>query len=374
VKIWDNLTGKELFALGGHHGPVRCVAFSPDGRHLASGGNDQTVSIWDAKSREEVMTLKGHTGIVSVVAFSPDGRRLASGGWDQMVKIWDATTGKELFSLKGHFAKFGTGMIHSLAFSPDGRRLASGSRRSGTKIWDCVTGKELLSFPDKGTVMSLAFSPDGQCLASAEGDSLVLRDTVISPEMQQRRQANALVGDLFGQLGFRADVLESLRKAHGLSPAVRREALASAEAYAEDAFTFNQLAWEQLKTPGKEMADYRKGLRYSEAACRLEPNNGDYVNTLGVAHYRLGNNEKALELLQRSDKIRQTELKVSVPEDLAFLAMAHHRLSHAKEAQAYLQQLRERMKDPRWARNAEAQGFLREAEELIEGKPADKKK
>ena len=89
------------------------------------------------------------------------------------------------------------------------------------------------------------------------------------------------------------------------------------------------------------------------------------MNTLGVAYYRVGNYEKALDALSRSDKINALRDKGSRPTDLAFFAMAHHQLGQTKEAEAKLQLLRERMKDPRWAVDARAQGFLREAEELF---------
>ena len=113
------------------------------------------------------------------------------------------------------------------------------------------------------------------------------------------------------------------------------------------------------------MSGYRKALRYSEEACQLEPENGDFLSTLGVAYYRVGNYEKALDVLVRSDKINALKDKGSRPADLAFLAMAHQQLGHAKEAEAKLQLLRERMKDPRWRKTPQAQGFLREAEELL---------
>jgi len=113
------------------------------------------------------------------------------------------------------------------------------------------------------------------------------------------------------------------------------------------------------------MSGYRKALRYSEEACQLEPENGNILNTLGVAYYRVGNYEKALDVLSRSVKLNAIPDKGSHPADLAFLAMAHQQLSHAKEAQAQLQLLRERIKDPRWAQDARAQGFLREAEDLL---------
>ena len=164
---------------------------------------------------------------------------------------------------------------------------------------------------------------------------------------------------------LRADVLERLRTLPGMSPSRRQEVLTVAETYPEDSSALNTLAWELLKLRGGEISGYRKALRYSEEACQLEPENGDFLNTLGVAYYRVGNYEKALDVLSRSDKINTVKDNGSRPTDLAFLAMAHQQLGHAKETEAKLQRLREQMKDPRWAPNAQAQGFLREAEELL---------
>src|SRR5947209_5603369 len=82
-------------------------------------------------------TLKGHTWIVTSVAFSPDGKTLASGRWDHTIKLWDAKTGKERATLKGH-----TSDVYSVAFSPDGKTLASASTDKTIKLWDAKTGKE----------------------------------------------------------------------------------------------------------------------------------------------------------------------------------------------------------------------------------------
>ena len=113
------------------------------------------------------------------------------------------------------------------------------------------------------------------------------------------------------------------------------------------------------------MSDHRKALRFSQGACQLEPENGDFVSTLGVAYYRVGNYEKALDVLARSDKNNSLNPIGAIPADLAFLAMAHQQLGHTKEAAAKLELLRERMEEPRFAKDAGAPGFLREAEELL---------
>ena len=114
------------------------MAFSPDGRRLASAASGITsdrgeVKVWDAATGQETMTLKGHTNYVNAVVFSPDGRRLASASDGQTVKVWDAATGQETLTLKGHTAR-----VFGVAFSPDGRRLASAGGDQTVKVWDAT--------------------------------------------------------------------------------------------------------------------------------------------------------------------------------------------------------------------------------------------
>jgi tetratricopeptide (TPR) repeat protein len=150
-----------------------------------------------------------------------------------------------------------------------------------------------------------------------------------------------------------------------MSASRRQEIIALTQTYPEDPLALNEHAWELAKLPGGEMSGYRTALRYSEEACQLEPQNGLSLNTLGVAYFRVGNYEKALATLLRSNEINKVRWRDSIPADLAFLAMTQHQLGHAKETQAELQRLRERTKEPRWAKDDEAQGFLREAEALL---------
>src|SRR5207302_1207646 len=96
-------------------GPVSAVAFSPDGRHLATGAADRSARVWDVDSGDELRELAGHGAAVSAVAFSPDGRRLATGSMDRTARLWDAGTGAELRRLTGHGES-----VFAIAFSPDG--------------------------------------------------------------------------------------------------------------------------------------------------------------------------------------------------------------------------------------------------------------
>jgi WD40 repeat protein len=88
LKVWDAVTGREVLALKGHGRPVTSVAFSPDGRHLASVAWEMTVKVWDAERREEFRSLKALTTRVQSVAFSPDGQRLAGAWQDKTVRVW----------------------------------------------------------------------------------------------------------------------------------------------------------------------------------------------------------------------------------------------------------------------------------------------
>jgi WD40 repeat protein len=169
VRIWDARTGQEAAILKGHTGAIRDVAFSPDGLRLASASIDQTVKVWDAKTGQEALTLTGHKGPVMSVAFGPDGARLASASKDQTVKVWDLNMSREVLSLQGH-----KDAVWSVAFSPDGTQLASASLDGTVKVWDARTGQEALTLKGhEGGVWHVAFSPDGGHLASASMDKTV---------------------------------------------------------------------------------------------------------------------------------------------------------------------------------------------------------
>jgi WD40 repeat protein len=166
VKLWDAATSQETLSLQGHTEGVSNVAFSPDGKRLASASWDKTVKVWDAATGQETLNIQGHTVRVSNVAFSPDGKRLASASADQAVKVWDAATGQQIFTLEGHSKP-----VHSVAFSPDGKRLASASGDGTVKVWDAQTGQLTHTLNGQaGEVFSICFSPDGKRLASASGN------------------------------------------------------------------------------------------------------------------------------------------------------------------------------------------------------------
>jgi tetratricopeptide (TPR) repeat protein len=169
IRIWSVYDGRDAVSFQGHLASVNSVAFSPDGEMLASAGRDRAIKIWDVASGDEMLSLAGHDDEVSAVAFSPDGQWLASGSYDKTVRIWRAATGHEVQPLFGHTKK-----VTSALFSPDGKWLASGSSDKTVKLWDVLSGLPILTLMGNTRgVASLAFSPDGKLLASGGEDTRV---------------------------------------------------------------------------------------------------------------------------------------------------------------------------------------------------------
>jgi WD40 repeat protein/tRNA A-37 threonylcarbamoyl transferase component Bud32 len=166
VKLWDSTTGREEFSLQGHTSTIYSVVFSPDGKWLASGAGEKTVKIWDAATGKEIRTLLGHTQGVTCIAVSSDSKRLAGAEVGGTVRVWDVATGKATLKLQ----VTPTGWYNSVAFSPDGTRLATPSQDNTVKVWNALTGQEVLTLKGHTSeLVSLDFSPDGKRLASAGG-------------------------------------------------------------------------------------------------------------------------------------------------------------------------------------------------------------
>jgi beta-lactamase regulating signal transducer with metallopeptidase domain len=173
TRLWEVATGRHLLTI---ERPVNCtcVAFSPDGRKLAISGGDHGVDppgelvLWNLAAGEVEKVLLDHatTKYIRWTAFSPDGKRLAAGGTDKTVTIWNVSQGKLERTLRGH-----AGLIASVAFSPDGTRLASGSFDHTIKLWDTATGELQATLEGhEAEVRAVAFAPEAPLLLSTSDD------------------------------------------------------------------------------------------------------------------------------------------------------------------------------------------------------------
>ncbi len=166
VKLWDTSASTET-VLDRGRGLVLAVAFSPDGRTLATGNDDATATLWDIGTGKEVPTSIRHSGYVFSVAFSPDGKTLATGSADRTVKLWDISWRQDQLPL----AKYSWAVLNSVAFSADGRLLASTATDNAVDLWDTHTRRRVATIKGHAkNVHSVAFSPDGEVLATGSDD------------------------------------------------------------------------------------------------------------------------------------------------------------------------------------------------------------
>lgn len=194
IRIWDAAAGVELLKLQGHgeYSPSG-IAFSPDGQWIAAAVADQTVLLWDAATGQKVRTLKTPGGGESAgcVAFSRDSKwlvaagELVPAGFDEILPIWNVATGKRKMTLKGH-----VNGIFSIAMSPDGKMLATAGCQDGDIIlWEFDTGRKLRTLdPKNGRIWTVAFPPDDKTLISGDEDGMVRHwDVVAGKELRKFR-------------------------------------------------------------------------------------------------------------------------------------------------------------------------------------------
>jgi WD40 repeat protein len=229
VHLWDLKTGSQVRAFVGHSRGVRAVAFSPDGKSLASGGADHTARLWDVATGKELRRFNGHATIVNAVAFSPDGSVLATASGlmtafdvvsgatarkpsvsasdareaavneDHTIRMWRLSSGEEIRRIAAPAA------VAALAFSRDGSYLASGggigrsisgSSRIGceARVWNAVSGepvgRALESGPDAShdcVVLAVAFSPDAKLLVRSVSAEVILTDALSGKEVLRLR-------------------------------------------------------------------------------------------------------------------------------------------------------------------------------------------
>jgi WD40 repeat protein len=164
--------------LTGHADTVSAVAWSPDGRSIASSSFDSTVRVWDVASGRLLQTLREHENKATAVAWSPDGRYLASGAYDGTVKIWDVANGQSVRTI-------GSDVPFSLVWSPDGRYLASTAFSTDVQMLEATTGRFVWTQEYADTSLSVSWSPDGRSLAvSSENGTVRVLDATTGRVMR----------------------------------------------------------------------------------------------------------------------------------------------------------------------------------------------
>ena len=189
VWLYDARTGEELVLLAGHTQNVNNVAFSSDGKILASGSADFTIRLWEVSTGTHLKTLKGHTGIVTSLCFFPDSRTLASADWNS-IRLWRVAYGTSLKTLKADLGAI------SIASSDDGRTLASVNYDKAIDLWDAVSGEHIKTLNvDAERIGNIVFSGDGKTFASTS-DGIHLWDTFSGEHIKTLKRDTKLVSSV----------------------------------------------------------------------------------------------------------------------------------------------------------------------------------
>ena len=169
VQVWEACSGNHIYTHSSQY-RIFAVVWSPDGRYISSGSFDGTVQVWPWNGGGESYIYRGHTGPVYAVAWAPGGRYIASAGHDATVQVWHAEQGRTAYpqGVLLHIYRGHTLPVKAVAWSADGKYIASGGDDTTVQVWEAITGKHIATASEHTNwVRALAWSPDGKCIASA---------------------------------------------------------------------------------------------------------------------------------------------------------------------------------------------------------------
>ncbi|MFL5240711.1 MAG: tetratricopeptide repeat protein [Gemmataceae bacterium] len=407
VKLLDAETGKERALLERFQLAVSftlSLVFSPDGKMLATSDREGLVRLWDLTTGRLHASLRGHTSAVGALNFSPDGKTLASASGDRTVRLWDVATGQERISLKEH-----QGEVNSVVFAPDGKTLATGGSDSTVRLWRAATGadaqarqKELdpnapetpAAHNERGDRLWQSDRIDGaekayrEALARLEKLSTALpEDPGYSQEMirsllslglllagpetsQEAKRVRQRARKLYLKLSPEQQetlVFRYQERARKLSSSGNIQAIRTLAQAAEilndapkNALFPNNLAWLLATCPELKARNPKRAVEFAKKATELASQEGNYWNTLGVAHYRVGDYKAAIAALEKSIELR----KGGDSFDSFFLGMARWQLGEKDQARKCYEQAVQWM-DKNQPKNEELIRFRAEAEMLI---------
>ncbi|MCE9532578.1 MAG: caspase family protein [Planctomycetes bacterium] len=169
ARLWNANTGEEIRQFNGHTEGITALAFSPDGKQIATGSSDKTTRVWDAANGKQLWSMEGHASRITSISFSADGKRVITGSIDHTARIWDAAKGEELLVLRGDILAGDSEMIQRVVFSPDGKFVITGGTEV-TRIWDATSGKQIHKLAMRGN-SSVTFRPDGKLALLSSGST-----------------------------------------------------------------------------------------------------------------------------------------------------------------------------------------------------------
>jgi len=396
LRVWSVLTGEMITTITPGE-PVNGATLSPDGRHVVSGvgegamyRGEPSIRVWDISSGKVIIAMtqgdfNGIRATVTWAAYSPDGARVISCDttMGRAARIWDAATGQLIATLQGpslSLAQFPFGNVHHGAaiFQPDGRRILA-SWGATVQIWDAHSYEPLMALRSRTDSRCLAFSKSERFLASGFQDGTV---SVWDTRSAYNPEAESLVESLFSKLVFANEVEAQLNKDNTLDKTLRADAIRFVQERGEASPYFHNGQARQVAISSTQSArEYRLALRRSQLACQLAPWDSSYWNTLGMAQYRVGAYQAALRSLARAAEsskrggaayeaalrflARVSGRSERDGPNLAFTAMANHKLGNITEARAALEQFDIFMAEPNHAADPELQDLTREVKVLF---------